>query len=199
MLEALRERVPDDARRWCLVHEEVLRGAPAEALLTYAGDVAADLIVMGTGDHGWLHTLWLGSTTARVMRAATCPVLVVPAPRRPAFAAATLVPKHDWSSELARVSLAYRGQPATMAILRDDLGTQREAFGLPFVGISTDLRGDATEIAVMLARADGPHLTHVVNHPKEVRLHEDLAHKNVELVIVGGDGSTTLVDLGGQP
>jgi hypothetical protein len=58
-------------------------------LLTYAGDVGADLIVMGAGDHGWLHMLWLGSTTARVMRGAACPVLIVPAPDRPALEATT--------------------------------------------------------------------------------------------------------------
>jgi nucleotide-binding universal stress UspA family protein len=89
MLDAFRDHVPDDVRRWCVIHEEVLRGAPADALLTYAGDVGADLIVMGAGDHGWLHMLWLGSTTARVMRGAACPVLIVPAPDRPALEATT--------------------------------------------------------------------------------------------------------------
>jgi nucleotide-binding universal stress UspA family protein len=198
MRDALRERVPDQARQWCLIHEEVLRGAPAETLLTYAADVAADLFVMGTGDHGWLHTVWLGSTTARVMRAATCPVLVVPAPRRPTFAAAKPLAKHDWKSELTRLSLAYRGKPATMSVLRDDLGTQREAFGLPLIGVSADLRAGVDEIAVLLTSARGPHLEHVIPHTREIRLHEDEARKDVELVIVGGDGSTTWLDVGGH-
>jgi len=36
LLEALRERVPDDARHWCLVREDVLTGSPADALLARA-------------------------------------------------------------------------------------------------------------------------------------------------------------------
>jgi nucleotide-binding universal stress UspA family protein len=196
MREALIERVPDNVRQMCVIREEVLRGAPAEALLTYAGDVKADLIVMGTGDHGRLQQLWLGSTTAKVMRSASCPVLVVPAPRPPAFAEATPVDRRDWSSELARLSLAYRGQSATIAIVRDDLGTQREATAMPFLGLTADLREGSEEIAVMLAGSEGRHLTHVVPHPKEVRLREPDANNDLELVIVSRDGSTTLLDVG---
>jgi nucleotide-binding universal stress UspA family protein len=195
MREALLERVPDSARQVCLIQEEVLRGDPAAALLMYAEDVKADLIVMGTGDHGRLHKLWLGSTTAKVMRSATCPVLVVPAPRPPVFAEATPIDRREWSSELARLSLAYRGQPATIAIVRDDLGTQREVTAMPFLGLTADLREGAEEIAVMLARAGGPHLTHVVPHPQEVRLREPDAQHDLELVIVSRDGSTTLLDV----
>jgi nucleotide-binding universal stress UspA family protein len=198
MRDAFRAHVPDDVHQWCVVHEEVLRGAPPDALLAYAGDVAADLIVMGTGDHGWFHTLWLGSTTARVARSAACPVLIVPAPRRPAFAAAKPIAREAWDAEFKRVSLAYSGKTTTMAVLRDDLGTQREAAGLPFMGLTADLRNGHDEIEVMLASAGGSHLTHVIPHPREVRLHEDDARQDVELVIVGGDGSTTLLDVGGN-
>lgn len=198
MRDALRERVPDNVREWCVIHEEVLSGSPAEALLVHAGDVASDLIVMGTGDHGWLHSIWLGSTTARVMRAAMCPVLIVPAPRRPAFAAAKPVPRAAWDGELARVSRAYSGKPASMAVLSDDLGRQPEAAGLPFMGVTADLREGGAKIAVMLASPNGPHLTHVIANPREVLLHEGTSREDVELVIVGGDGSTTLLDVGGS-
>jgi nucleotide-binding universal stress UspA family protein len=199
MRDALRDRVPNDAREWCVIQEEVLRGSPAEALVTYAGDVLAELLVIGTGDRRHLRALWLGSTTGRLLRSARCPVLIVPAPRRPAFASAKPLARRDWSAELQRVSVTHQGEPATIAIVRDDLGTQREAFGLPFVGVTADVRDGAEEIAVMLAKENGTHLTHVISQPQDVRLHETDDQHDVELVIVGRDGSTTLLDVGGQP
>jgi nucleotide-binding universal stress UspA family protein len=92
LLDALRERVPGEARAWCVVHEDVLTGPPAEALLSRAAEMGAELIVIGTGDRHHLHALWLGSTTGRLMRTAQCPVLIVPGPQRPAVTHATLLP-----------------------------------------------------------------------------------------------------------
>lgn len=196
--DALRDRVPDGARQSCVIHEEALRGAPADALLTCANDIQAELIVLGTGDRRHLHALWLGSTTGRLMRSAPCPVLIVPPPPRLSVAHANPVAKRDWSSELTRVSLAYQGEPAAISVVRDDLGTQREAFGLPFIGVTADVRDGVDEIAVMLGRTDGTHLTHVISHPRDVRVSEPNDRHDLELVIVARDGSTTLLDIGGQ-
>jgi hypothetical protein len=67
---------------------------------------------------------------------------------------------------------------------------------MPFLGLTADLREGSEEIAVMLAGSEGRHLTHVVPHPKEVRLREPDANNDLELVIVSRDGSTTLLDVG---
>jgi nucleotide-binding universal stress UspA family protein len=196
--DALRDRVPDDARESCVIHEEALRGAPADALLTYVNDVQAELIVMGTGDRRHLHALWLGSTTGRLMRSAACPILIVPPPPRLSVAYAKPVAKRDWNSELARVSLAYQGEPAALAVVRDDLGTQREASGLPFIGVTADGRDGVDEIAVILGKADGTHLTHVIPHPRDIRVSEPNDRHDLELLIVARDGSTTVLDVGKQ-
>jgi universal stress protein A len=52
-------------------------GVPAEEIVQVAKEESADLIVMGT--HGWsgFRHMLLGSVAERVLRAATCPVLVV--------------------------------------------------------------------------------------------------------------------------
>jgi nucleotide-binding universal stress UspA family protein len=196
--DALRDRVPDDARESCVIHEEVLRGAPADVLLSYANDVQAELIVLGTGDRPHLHALWLGSTAGRLMRSAGCPVLIVPAPPRLSVTYAKPVAKRDWTRELARLSRAYQGESAAIVVVRDDLGTQHEAFGLPLIGVTADVRGGADEIAVMLGKADGTHLTHVIAHARDLRVSEPNDRHDLELVIVARDGSTTLVDVGGQ-
>lgn len=59
------------------VHTDVIRGMHIhEAILEYAGDHDADLLVMGTqGREGLQHLL--GSTTERVIAHASIPVLVV--------------------------------------------------------------------------------------------------------------------------
>jgi nucleotide-binding universal stress UspA family protein len=53
-------------------------GAAHTAIIEYAREQAVDLIVMGTHGHGPVVHLLLGSVAERVVRSATCPVLVVP-------------------------------------------------------------------------------------------------------------------------
>lgn len=56
----------------------VAEGDAASVIATYAQDLGADLVVMGTrGSHG-LDRLLLGSVTERVLRTVACPVLTVP-------------------------------------------------------------------------------------------------------------------------
>ena len=49
----------------------------AEAIASYAGDVHADLIVMGTHGRNAVGRLLLGSVAERVVRTAPCPVLTM--------------------------------------------------------------------------------------------------------------------------
>lgn len=51
----------------------------SEAILAYAGEIGADLIVMGTHGRRGLAHLLLGSVANEVVRRASCPVLTVPA------------------------------------------------------------------------------------------------------------------------
>ena len=52
-------------------------GTPAEAIVQYAGEQAADQIVMGRQGQGGLQTLLLGSVGNKVLHLASCPVLLV--------------------------------------------------------------------------------------------------------------------------
>jgi nucleotide-binding universal stress UspA family protein len=53
-------------------------GLPAKSILERAASLPADLIVMGTHGASGFERLMLGSVTEKVLRKATCPVLVVP-------------------------------------------------------------------------------------------------------------------------
>ncbi len=59
------------------VHEELLEGSDAEAILTTAENHQADLIVMGTRGFGAVKGLLVGSVSRKVIHLSTCPVMVV--------------------------------------------------------------------------------------------------------------------------
>lgn len=80
-LRQLQDLVPPDARTFCSVETTVREGGVYREILRAAVERSADLIVMGVHGRGAVDLLVFGSNTARVARAATCPVLVV---RRPA-------------------------------------------------------------------------------------------------------------------
>lgn len=53
-------------------------GNPGPEILAQARELGADYIVMGSHGHGSIYDLIVGSTTSRVLRDGTCPVIVVP-------------------------------------------------------------------------------------------------------------------------
>ncbi len=76
--EALDALVTDDDRQTLRVKTVLLTSStPARAILAYATEVRADLIIVGTHGRGGLSALILGSVAQKVVRAAPCPVLTV--------------------------------------------------------------------------------------------------------------------------
>ncbi|MGB8427329.1 MAG: universal stress protein [Desulfobacterales bacterium] len=69
--------VPAEARNWCNVKTVCLAGKPYEELVTYANENRVEMILLGIRGRGLVETLLLGSTTDRVIRRASCPVLAV--------------------------------------------------------------------------------------------------------------------------
>jgi nucleotide-binding universal stress UspA family protein len=63
------------------VRHVFLEGDPAEEIVRYASRAGMDLIVMGTHGRTGLERLLMGSVAEKVMREATCSVLVVKLPR----------------------------------------------------------------------------------------------------------------------
>lgn len=69
-------RVPE--REGVRLHAETARGPIEAGLLEWAKGAHADLIVMATRGHDSLRDVLLGSHSERVLRRASCPVLLVP-------------------------------------------------------------------------------------------------------------------------
>lgn len=64
------------------VQTQILSGVPHREILAYAKSAKCDLVVMGSYGKGGMDRFLVGSTTERVMRKATCPVLVIPPTKR---------------------------------------------------------------------------------------------------------------------
>ncbi len=73
----LTDMVPEEAHIWCTLKTILLAGQPNEELTKYALVNDVDLIVLGVRGHSLVETLFVGSTTDRVVRRASCPVLSV--------------------------------------------------------------------------------------------------------------------------
>ena len=77
LIEKLKEMVPAEAANWCTPQITIMEGQPFHELVKYADTRDIDMIVLGVRGHGLVKTLFLGSTTDRVVRNSTCPVLSV--------------------------------------------------------------------------------------------------------------------------
>jgi len=77
-LQRLRELIPPAVRTYCHVETVAAEGAAYRQILRLSAEQKTDLIVMGVHGRGAVDLLVFGSNTARVIRAATCPVLIVP-------------------------------------------------------------------------------------------------------------------------
>ncbi len=76
--EQLVEELADRARdRAVAVATEILQGGPAATIVDYASETDIDLIAMPTAGRQGLERLFVGSTTERVLRRATVPVLTI--------------------------------------------------------------------------------------------------------------------------
>ena len=76
-LQQLCASVPDEIQAHCSIEPVVRRGNAAEQILQVAADEGAYLVVIGVQHKPLLEATILGTTSVRVMRHATCPVLSV--------------------------------------------------------------------------------------------------------------------------
>lgn len=56
----------------------LIQGSTVDTILKETEKLGIDLIVIGANEHGFLHHLWFGDTTAEVIKNTSVPLLVVP-------------------------------------------------------------------------------------------------------------------------
>ena len=78
----LHDLVPAEAKNWCDVRTRVETGVPYRIILRTLEDGKIDLLVMNIHGKGILDRALIGSTAERVVRAAPCPVMLIPPTKR---------------------------------------------------------------------------------------------------------------------
>lgn len=73
----LLELVPAEVRNWCEPATIVRTGSPYRTILSLAGDIGADLILVGGHGRSAIERLFVGSTANHIIRSALCPVLTM--------------------------------------------------------------------------------------------------------------------------
>lgn len=74
ILNKVRERLAD---RGLTIHEDLLEGPEAEAILAAGAAQSVDLIVMGTRGLGTIEGIMFGSVSRKVTHHAPCPVMLI--------------------------------------------------------------------------------------------------------------------------
>ena len=74
----LRRLVPPEAHHWCEVESETVSGVAADAIAARAKAGTADLLVVGMPRRNRLDHFMTGSTVKKILRGASCSVLLVP-------------------------------------------------------------------------------------------------------------------------
>jgi nucleotide-binding universal stress UspA family protein len=75
--EKMIEMVPEEVHNWCKVKTTLLAGQSHEELTKYAVVHDIDLIALGVRGYSLVESMFVGSTTERVVRQSACPVLSV--------------------------------------------------------------------------------------------------------------------------
>src|SRR5690606_9641921 len=124
--EQLAKSVGALRERGLTVESRVMAEPATTAVLEAASDLDADLIVVGTRGATGLKRLLLGSTAARIVREAPCPVLSVPTPpeggTRPVRNVLVATDFSDDAAAAARAALRLVGDrppedPASVVLL----------------------------------------------------------------------------------
>lgn len=78
----LDDMVPAEAKNWCDIVTRAEIGVPYRIILRLLEEEKIDLLVMNIHGKGMLDRALLGSTAERVVRAACCPVMMIPPMKR---------------------------------------------------------------------------------------------------------------------
>lgn len=173
-----------------------LMGKPERELAQFARDVRADIVVVGSYRRGLLRRITSGTMAANVLRAAPCPVLVVPEP-----AAGIRVPetnaresgRESLAATLHDVSVRNAGRRTVVEIDNPAIGAQALAFDYALLGIDYDRHSDRAHIYLGDKAGTGSrHATHSVTAPTRVDVMRGLDGRD-QVVRIADEAGQALV------
>jgi hypothetical protein len=104
------------------------------------------------------------------------------------------IPRNEWTDYLAGFTRLYTGWLADLEVFGSDIGSQMEQEGLPFEGITAELReGQPDRIEIMCGSRADDHITHTITAPTQVSVEKTDDGADTVLAIKAPDGTTTVL------
>ena len=173
----------------------VLHGEAEREISDFAAYSKAELIVVGVRRRRGRARAVGGRIAARVMRHATCSVLVIPDMTRPASSlespAGSTHVIHDsklWCDALRDFTSRNAGRTVNLEVDDPDAGALVEATAYPFLGADYDHRDGRLTITLGYTRGLARHLSRMIARPESVAI----------LSINGRDTALSVAHNGGQ-
>ena len=176
-----------------------LVGNPAQDILRIAAEVKADLIIVGQRRRSILWR-WIDKGLAtRLLRGASCSLLVVPRPRweeaqrTRSGRTQTIVDPSEFPARLAELSQRNTGRRVTLEIDDPEFGAQAQVTNYPFLGMDYDRSDDRLTIMLGDPAGDASHLSHTVSSPLAVEILDGRDGRTAALRIEQAMGQTLLM------
>ena len=174
------------------VETVTLRGSVAKEISDFAQYAKADLIVTGLHTHGLFYRLFFGNVAARLLRAATTSVLLVPEGEpqfSPLHEPRTIgLPRHDWPARLRDFSRRNKARRVTLEIDEPALGAVVQAYDYPFAGVDYDPREDRVQLMFGEDGSAGRQLTHTIGAPSSIDMLTEPRGRDSALRVAYKDG-----------
>jgi nucleotide-binding universal stress UspA family protein len=177
-----------------------LSGDPATELLRYAEQAKIELLVLGLRRHYGLGRLLGGGVALKVLRGATCSVLIVPESAGTATHVAekdaqdTTLTTYDaalWSTQLKRFTEKNAGRHASLEVDGAEVGALVQVADLPFVGADYDHKDGRIDVMLGDFAGSDRHFTRSIANPSSISM---LRKKDRDGVLcVTYDGGQTLL------
>lgn len=184
-----------------VVHE-ITSGDPATRLIEIAERERAELIAVGNHGYGVPSRLALGSVASRVMRAATCSVLIAPEVRQrttmtrgPGLERTVVsTAPTEWVTLLTDFTRRNAERPTALEIDDPAIGAQSQERGYHLRGAAYDHRDGRAEL-MLGGRKAGPHVTHTTPAVDEVGIATGPDGRDSALRIASGRSAMILTFL----
>lgn len=180
------------------VEDGILSGEPAKELIGHAQRVGADLIATGSHGHGFISRLIVGSVTTKLLRTATCSVLVIPADplqldrTRVGTSGSLQLDRSRWTEVLDDFTRRNAGRRTRLEVDDPELGAQQQEHEYPLLGITFDPVDDRVEIMLGELGAGEPHLSRSIGDVDSLDVLTNRDDHDVALRLRHGAGQTVL-------
>ena len=93
------------------------------------------------------------------------------------------VKRNEWTSFFNTFSRQHAGWFASLEILGDEVGAQKEVVELPFKGISFNAEDEAESLIITFGKTADDHVSHTIERPRHIWLKETAegAHDSLEI------------------